>query len=154
MLNLELHHEGVEVSGNLGPSLRLCQCLIVLFYNCHIRNVNRVRIPGISIVNHKLLGDSLHQRVRYVLLFNCAFDIREFREEQLRSHVSCLERMGLFWHISPYVATKRGHCSRVVQTHISLRLPFKSFGVKDIVITSKIVKIDICEAWTCWCWLS
>ena len=74
-LHLILNCQSVKMGGDLWSSVRLRQSDIIFFYNCHIRNVYRVRIPGVSVVNNELLGKTLHQRVRYVLFLNGALDI-------------------------------------------------------------------------------
>ena len=83
------------MGGNLWTPVGFRQSDIILFYNCHIRYVYRVRIPGISVVNHELLGKALHQRVRYVLFLNGALDICKLREEERGLHVGHLGLMGL-----------------------------------------------------------
>jgi hypothetical protein len=93
---LELDCKCIEMEGDLGSTVRFRQRLIILFYNCHICNVNWMRIPGIVIIDHKFLSHILHQRMRNVLLLDGTFDISELRVEELRAHVSRFERMCLF----------------------------------------------------------
>jgi len=61
--NLKLYCQSVEMGGDLWTSVGFRQSDIILFYNCHIRNIYRVRIPGVSVINDELLGQALHKRV-------------------------------------------------------------------------------------------
>ena len=95
------------MGGNLWASVGFRQSDIILFYNCHIRNVYRVRIPGVSIINDEFLRKALHQRVRYVLFLNGALDICKLREEERGLHVGDLGLMGLhfFDKISGHISS-------------------------------------------------
>ena len=112
-----------------------------------------MRIPGISVVHYKLLGNSFHQRMWNILLLDCALHICQFRVEKLRTHIRSFKRMTLLSHVSPCISTKWRHCTGIMESHISLWFPLESLRVKDVVITSKIIQVDIGEAWTSRCWL-
>ena len=105
--DLKLNCQSVKMGRDLRSAVGFRQSDIILFYNCHIRYVYRVGIPGVSIINDELLGEPLHQRVRYVLFLNGALDISELREKKRRLHVGHLGLMGLhfFDKISGYISS-------------------------------------------------
>ena len=61
--------------GDLGPSFRFGQDVIVFVHVVDICNVGRMRVPRVPVLHQKLLRHSLKQPVRYVLLANCTLGV-------------------------------------------------------------------------------
>jgi hypothetical protein len=88
VVNLELESYCVLMESNLGASVRFCQGVIKLLNKGDVGDVYWMRVPGVTIINHKLLWKTLHERMRDVLLLDHTLDIGELREEKGRLQIA------------------------------------------------------------------
>ncbi len=60
VIHLELDGHCVLVSGDLRPSIGLGHRVVILLDEVEVGDVNGVWVPGVSVLDHELLGHLVH----------------------------------------------------------------------------------------------